>query len=92
MSGRIGPAPALAPSDPGALRHETSMRSDLKDRDRYQIEPPLVCHLSQHYLSSGATNLYFHRDHYTLPQSYNTTSESIEREKNYVYFEQHSYL
>ena len=28
---------SLAPSDPGALRHETSMRSDLKDRDRYQI-------------------------------------------------------
>ena len=57
------------------------MRSDLKNLLRYQISPSLVCHLSQLYLSSGAPNLYFHRDPYTLPQSYSTTSASMETRK-----------
>jgi hypothetical protein len=37
-------------------------------------------------------NLNFHRDHYTLPQSYNTTSESIDEKRTTFTFNKHGYL
>ena len=73
IPGRIGPASDLTSSYSSVWCHQTSMCSDLNDRDRYQILPSLVCHPSQLSLSSGAANLCCLRNQCTLLQRYTTT-------------------
>ena len=46
-----------------------------------KFQLPLVCHPSELYLSSGAANLCFHRDQYTIAQSYAITNSNIDAKR-----------